>query len=110
VRKVVLATNIAETSITINDVVHVVDCCRAKEKRFDPVNKLPTLLPDWVSQASVKQRRCAQRRPDGLLLPCPLELPMWEGGKRLIGITIHADVWHCAVLGGMAHGRVFPGT
>jgi hypothetical protein len=56
----VVATNIAETSITVDDVVHVVDCCRAKEKHFDPVNKLPTLSPEWVSQASVKQRRCGQ--------------------------------------------------
>ena len=44
-RKVVLATNIAETSITIDDVVFVVDAGRAKEKSYDAVNNLETLLP-----------------------------------------------------------------
>ncbi|MEW5311175.1 MAG: hypothetical protein WDW38_002911 [Sanguina aurantia] len=55
-RKVVLATNIAETSITISDVVYVVDAGKAKEKSYDIVNKLATLLPAWITLASAKQR------------------------------------------------------
>lgn len=55
-RKVVLATNIAETSITIPDVVYVVDAGKAKEKSYDIVNKLATLLPAWITLASAKQR------------------------------------------------------
>ena len=50
VRKVVLATNIAETSITIDDVGFVIDAGLAKEKSYDPLNKLATLLPQWVSK------------------------------------------------------------
>nr|CAD1838386.1 unnamed protein product [Ananas comosus var. bracteatus] len=38
VRKIVLATNLAETSITINDVVFVVDCGKAKETSYDALN------------------------------------------------------------------------
>ena len=52
-----VATNIAETSITIDDIVFVVDTGKAKEKTYDPVNKLACLLPAWVSRASARQRR-----------------------------------------------------
>ncbi|XP_073223710.1 DExH-box ATP-dependent RNA helicase DExH5, mitochondrial isoform X3 [Cicer arietinum] len=57
VRKIVLATNIAETSITINDVVFVLDCGKAKETSYDALNNTPCLLPTWISKASARQRR-----------------------------------------------------
>lgn len=40
VRKIVLTTNIAETSITIDDIVHVVDSGTHKEQRYDPLTKV----------------------------------------------------------------------
>ncbi|CAL5338868.1 unnamed protein product [Camellia sinensis] len=55
VRKIVLATNIAETSITINDVVFVVDCGKAKETSYDALNNTPCLLPSWISKVSAQQ-------------------------------------------------------
>jgi hypothetical protein len=55
VRKIVLATNLAETSITINDVVFVVDCGKAKETSYDALNNTPCLLPTWISKASARQ-------------------------------------------------------
>ncbi|KAF6254303.1 P-loop containing nucleoside triphosphate hydrolase protein [Scenedesmus sp. NREL 46B-D3] len=44
-RKVILATNIAESSITFDDVAAVVDSCRVNLADFDAVNNLPTLGP-----------------------------------------------------------------
>ncbi|KAH9746573.1 DExH-box ATP-dependent RNA helicase DExH5 [Citrus sinensis] len=57
VRKIVLATNIAETSITINDVVFVIDCGKAKETSYDALNNTSCLLPSWISKVSAQQRR-----------------------------------------------------
>ncbi|XP_073002247.1 DExH-box ATP-dependent RNA helicase DExH3 [Typha latifolia] len=57
VRKIVLATNMAEASITINDIVFVVDCGKAKETSYDALNNTPCLLPSWISKASARQRR-----------------------------------------------------
>jgi len=55
VRKIVLTTNIAETSITINDVVYVLDCGKAKETSYDALNNTPCLLPTWISKVSSQQ-------------------------------------------------------
>lgn len=52
-----LATNIAETSITINDVVFVIDCGKAKETSYDALNNTPCLLPSWISKVSAQQVR-----------------------------------------------------
>ncbi|XP_076451266.1 ATP-dependent DNA/RNA helicase DHX36-like [Babylonia areolata] len=57
VRKIVIATNIAETSITIDDVVFVVDCGKIKVKDYDPSTNLTCLEPQWVSRANSRQRR-----------------------------------------------------
>lgn len=57
IRKIVLATNIAETSITIDDVVFVLDCGKAKETSYDALNNTPCLLPAWISKVSAQQRR-----------------------------------------------------
>ncbi|KAJ8754471.1 hypothetical protein K2173_005632 [Erythroxylum novogranatense] len=56
-QKIVVATNIAESSITIDDVVYVIDCGKAKETSYDALNKLACLLPSWISKASAHQRR-----------------------------------------------------
>jgi len=52
----ILATNIAETSLTIDDVVHVVDCGKVKEKSFDAFSNISMLRCNWISRASSAQR------------------------------------------------------
>uniref|UniRef100_A0A1B6KUX6 RNA helicase n=1 Tax=Graphocephala atropunctata TaxID=36148 RepID=A0A1B6KUX6_9HEMI len=56
-RKVILSTNIAETSLTIDDVVYVIDSGAVKEERMDLKSGLVCLDNQWVSQANVLQRR-----------------------------------------------------
>ncbi|CNF09842.1 ATP-dependent RNA helicase HrpB [Yersinia nurmii] len=55
-RKVVLATNIAETSLTIEGIRLVVDSGLERVARFDPKNGLTRLLTQRISQASMTQR------------------------------------------------------
>ncbi|XP_055546685.1 putative ATP-dependent RNA helicase DHX57 [Wyeomyia smithii] len=56
-RKIVLSTNIAETSVTIDDCVFVVDCGQMKEKRFDSNRNMESLDVVWVSRANALQRK-----------------------------------------------------
>ena len=43
-----IATNIAESSVTIDDIVYVIDCGRAKIKMFDVDKNIATLAPHWI--------------------------------------------------------------
>lgn len=57
VRKIVLATNIAETGVTIPDVTCVIDTGKHKEMRFDERRQLSRLIQSFISRANAKQRR-----------------------------------------------------
>lgn len=56
-RKVVLATSIAETSLTIQDVRVVVDAGRARRARFDPGSGMSRLVTEKVTRAEATQRQ-----------------------------------------------------
>lgn len=56
-RKIILSTNIAESSITINDVVYVIDSGREKQKSYDAISHSSALQVQWISKASANQRR-----------------------------------------------------
>jgi HrpA-like RNA helicase len=70
-RKVIVSTNVAETSITIEDVVFVIDSGRMKENevilleqfflldylQYDAVNDMQRLVEVFVSKANAQQRR-----------------------------------------------------
>lgn len=57
VRKIILSTNIAETSVTIDDVVFVIDCGKIKISNFNIETNTQTLTPEWVSLANADQRK-----------------------------------------------------
>lgn len=57
IRKIIIATSIAESSITIEDVVYVIDCGKTKFGKFDIKNNIQTLESEWISLANAKQRR-----------------------------------------------------
>ena len=55
-RKIILSTNIAETSVTIPDVQHVVDTGKLREKQYDQIRRITMLLCTWISKSNSKQR------------------------------------------------------
>ncbi len=105
-RKVVLATAIAETSLTIEDIRVVVDGGRARRSRFDPASGMSRLVTERVTRAEAEQRRGRAGRvapglcyrlwtkgEEGALAPFPppeiaagdltalaLELALWGAG------------------------------
>jgi ATP-dependent helicase HrpB len=56
-RKVVVATNVAETSVTIDGIRHVVDSGQARVARYDAERGIGTLFIEEISRASADQRR-----------------------------------------------------
>ncbi|KAL8868782.1 MAG: hypothetical protein Q9174_004757 [Haloplaca sp. 1 TL-2023] len=55
-RKIILSTNIAETSITIPDVQHVVDTGKLRERQYDQTSRITQLKCTWISKSNSKQR------------------------------------------------------
>jgi ATP-dependent helicase HrpA len=68
-RRVVLATNVAETSVTIPGIVYVIDTGVARLSRYDPRSGTTRLQIEAISQASADQRkgRCGRVR-DGVCI------------------------------------------
>ncbi|MDP1667892.1 ATP-dependent helicase HrpB [Phaeovulum sp.] len=76
-RKVVLATAIAETSLTIEDVRVVIDAGRARRARFDPGSGMTRLVTERVSRAEATQRQGRAGR-----LAAGLCYRLWSRGEE----------------------------
>ncbi|MBL8851145.1 MAG: DEAD/DEAH box helicase [Planctomycetaceae bacterium] len=111
-RKVVLATNVAETSVTIEGITGVVDCGLAKIMQFDPHVGLDRLELTPISKASAEQRagRAGRLQPGACLR-------LWDEASQrsrrdyeqpdirrveLSGAVLQLRCW------GEADGRAFP--
>lgn len=55
-RVCIVATNVAETSLTIPGIRYVVDCGRSKERKYDEETGVQSFEVDWISKASAGQR------------------------------------------------------
>jgi ATP-dependent helicase HrpA len=68
-RRIVLSTNVAETSLTVPGIRYVIDTGQARVKRYSARNKVEQLLIEKISQASANQRagRCG-RVSDGICI------------------------------------------
>ena len=103
--QIVLATNIAETAVTIDDVVCVVDSGRVKEKGYDPFTAVGTLQSAWISRASEQQRagRAGRTQP---VQPCFAALVVYQSnvwalpGDQQLPSTprLHLHVVACELL------------
>ena len=72
-RKLVLSTNVAETSLTIDDCTVVVDSLRVKESAYESASATSRLAEAWTSKASARQRRgrAGRVRPGACYRLCP---------------------------------------
>lgn len=55
-RKIILSTNIAESSITVPDIVYVIDFCLTKQMVCDPKNHCTMLQLEWAAKSNCDQR------------------------------------------------------
>jgi ATP-dependent helicase HrpB len=102
-RKVVLATSIAETSLTIEDIRVVIDAGLARRARFDPGSGMSRLVTERVTRAEADQRRGRAGRvaagvcyrlwtkgEEGALRPYP---PAEIESADLAGLALELAVW-----------------
>ncbi|KAL7285060.1 hypothetical protein ACG7TL_000151 [Trametes sanguinea] len=55
--KIVVSTNVAETSVTIDDIIYVIDGGKVKETHYDADAGLTKLTEQWITRAAARQRR-----------------------------------------------------
>lgn len=111
-RKVVLATNIAETSLTIEGIRLVVDSAQERVAHFDPRSGLTRLFTQRISQASMTQRagRAGRLAPGICLHLLPKEQAERAAAQSdaeilhsdLAGLLLDLQLWGCADPAGLS--------
>lgn len=104
-RKVVLATNIAETSLTIEGIRLVVDSAQERSAKFDPRSGLTRLVTQRISQASMTQRagRAGRLEPGiclHLVAADQAERAAAQGQPEMLhsdlsGLLLELSLWGC---------------
>lgn len=56
-RKIIISTNIAESSITVPDIKYVIDFCKTKSLFCDPETNYTMLRKEWASKSNLDQRK-----------------------------------------------------
>lgn len=92
--QIVVATNIAETSITINGIVFVIDCAFVKLRAYNPSTAIESLVVTPISKASASQRagRAGRNRPGKCFR-------LYTGTCEFAGKEEIWCVWNIACLG-----------
>ena len=54
--KIVLSTNIAETSITVNDIIYVIDTGKSKQNQYNSITDISSLTEQWITKSNSIQR------------------------------------------------------
>lgn len=87
-RRVVLSTNIAESSVTLEGVFIVIDCCFVKLKCYDPASGIESLVVVAESKSQAEQRagRAGRTRPGKCYRLCTEE----DFGK--LGLKSHPEI------------------
>ena len=92
-RKIILSTNIAETSVTIDDVVFVIDYGQHKEKHFDHNRNMESLNTVWISRNNASQRKGQQIMPNKLIFTVNSYI-LGRAGRCMSGICFHLFTKH----------------
>ena len=92
-RKVVISTNIAETSLTIDGIVYVIDPGFSKQKVYNPRIRVESLLVTPISKASAQQRagRAGRTKPGKCWAP-GTKLRLYNGDVKEVQRIVGGDV------------------